>query len=188
MQCLDDQSPYSLAYRRTHSDWLKEEGKVANKVADTSNSQRRGHFAKGKAMSRQSVTLLHSRAHFSPRFFNSSTASRMLSFALFSLFLATFVESAALHSLKPSSLHPESDDIAFCPLQPVLALNSSVVAHGTLHDLHRLLAPLTDETEHENLEALVKSAQIEDQSKVHPEEIRRSKRDVSSNDETNTTK
>lgn len=209
MQCLDDQSAYSLLNsppNSTQPEWnTKAENKVeevVNKVADrSSNSQR--HFANCKAMSQRSVVTLRQARRQCPRFFFSSSAANLLpllSVALVLLFAAAaFVESVALHS-SSSPLHPEpAVDIAMSsPLQPVLALNSSVAAHGTFDDLHGLLTSLTDEqVEHDEHEEDFEASHSQEsapktdsQSKVASQDgiSQRVKREVSFNDESNTTK
>lgn len=84
------------------------------------------------------------------------------------------------------------------PLQPVLALNSSVAAHGTFDDLHGLLTSLTDEqVEHDEHEEDFEASHSQEsapktdsQSKVASQDgiSQRVKREVSFNDESNTTK
>lgn len=139
MQCLDDHLDYPSASATVEvsSAPLAGEWQVVNKVANRSTSQLE-HAPKGKAMS------CHPSATHR-RLLHRSAAGSLLLF--FFLAIAS-AESAALHHTSKVSEMPESDHVRTPPssLESLLALNSSASAHCTKEHLHRLLAPLTDET------------------------------------------
>lgn len=141
MQCLDDHLDYPFAGATVTAGsraLLAGEWQVVNKVANRSTSQLE-HAPKGKAMS------CHPSATHRRRLLHRSAAGSLLLF--FFLTIAS-AESAALHHTSKVSETPESDHVRTLPssLQALLALNSSASAHCTKEHLHRLLAPLTEET------------------------------------------
>ena len=129
MQCLEDQLDYSQRVPVNSTMNTRAKRKVANKVADKSNSQ---HWpsAKNKAMFHRNATL---RLHC-PWWIAVCLALSIVS-----------VHTVALHPMQTLSRVAPASAASVSPLQPVLELNSTI--HCTKEQVHNILASLIDDHE-----------------------------------------